>query len=82
MKTRPRGTRLLGALVLAGGLHRSLVATLFVRSLERGERVYLAMMGRVYDGSMPETATGRLTDCQRPTWCSFRRSPPRWSSSS
>lgn len=37
-----------------------LIATLFVRSLERGERVYLAMMGRLYDGSMPETVTGRL----------------------
>lgn len=38
----------------------SLIATLFVRSLERGERVYLAMMGRLYDGSMPETVAGRL----------------------
>lgn len=36
-----------------------LIATLFVRSLERGERVYLAMMGRLYDGSVPETVTGR-----------------------
>jgi cobalt/nickel transport system permease protein len=31
-----------------------------VRSLERGERVYLAMTSRGYAGSMPETATGRL----------------------
>lgn len=38
----------------------SLIATLFLRSLERGERVHLAMMGRLYDGRMPETATGRL----------------------
>lgn len=37
-----------------------LIATLFLRSLERGERVHLAMMGRLYDGSMPETTTGRL----------------------
>jgi len=37
-----------------------LIATLFVRSLQRGEHVYLAMMGRLYDGSMPETVTGRL----------------------
>ncbi len=37
-----------------------LIATLFLRSLQRGERVYLAMMGRLYDGSMPETVTGRL----------------------
>jgi cobalt/nickel transport system permease protein len=37
-----------------------LIATLFLRSLERGERVHLAMMGRLYDGSMPETATGHL----------------------
>ena len=38
----------------------ALIATLFLRSLERGERVHLAMMGRLYDGRMPETATGRL----------------------
>lgn len=37
-----------------------LIATLFVRSLERGERVHLAMTSRLYDGSMPETATGAL----------------------
>lgn len=34
-----------------------LLATLFLRSLQRGERVHLAMMGRLYDGRMPETAT-------------------------
>jgi cobalt/nickel transport system permease protein len=43
-----------------------LIATLFVRSLERGERVHLAMRSRLYDGSMPRTATGatetRTTD--------------------
>jgi cobalt/nickel transport system permease protein len=27
--------------------------TLFVRSYERGERVYLAMLSRGYDGTMP-----------------------------
>jgi cobalt/nickel transport system permease protein len=27
--------------------------TLFVRSYERGERVYLAMVARGYDGTMP-----------------------------
>ena len=35
-----------------------LIATLFLRSLERGERVHLAMRSRLYDGSMPRTATG------------------------
>lgn len=39
----------------------SLVATLFVRSLERGERVYLAMLSRGYDGSMPATAVEPLS---------------------
>lgn len=33
----------------AGGM----IATLFLRSLERGERVHLAMLSRGYDGSMP-----------------------------
>jgi len=37
-----------------------LIATLFLRSLERGERVHLAMMGRLFDGRVPETATGHL----------------------
>jgi cobalt/nickel transport system permease protein len=36
-----------------------LIAALFVRSLERGERVYLAMTSRGYAGAMPETATSR-----------------------
>lgn len=37
-----------------------LIATLFVRSLERGERVYLAMLSRLYEGRMPRTAAGPL----------------------
>lgn len=37
-----------------------LIATLFLRSLERGERVHLAMSSRLYDGSVPQTATGAL----------------------
>ena len=45
----------------AAGSTGSLVAALFVRSLDRGERVYLAMTSRGYDGSMPETAVERLT---------------------
>ena len=33
--------------------------TLFVRSYERGERVYLAMLARGYDGTMPALAGRR-----------------------
>jgi cobalt/nickel transport system permease protein len=33
--------------------------TLFVRSYERGERVYLAMLARGYDGTMPALAGAR-----------------------
>ena len=36
--------------------------TLFVRSYERGERVYLAMLSRGYDGALP-----RLSDAAAPT---------------
>ncbi|MDP8952113.1 MAG: cobalt ECF transporter T component CbiQ [Actinomycetota bacterium] len=43
----------------------ALISTLFVRSLERGERVYLAMLSRGYSGSMPATAVERLA--LRPT---------------
>lgn len=39
----------------------ALIAALFVRSLERGERVYHAMLSRGYGGSMPETAVESLT---------------------
>ncbi|HYZ98947.1 MAG TPA: cobalt ECF transporter T component CbiQ [Acidimicrobiales bacterium] len=44
--------------------------TLFVRSYERGERVYFAMLARGYDGSMPplDTLGGRPSPA-----------PPRWS---
>lgn len=38
-----------------------LIANLFVRSLERGERVYLAMLSRGYSGGMPASAMDRLT---------------------
>lgn len=38
----------------------ALVATLFVRSLERGERVYLAMLSRGYAGTMPATTVERF----------------------
>ncbi len=37
-----------------------LIATLFIRSLERGERVYLAMASRGYDGGMPTMASDRM----------------------
>ena len=35
--------------------------TLFVRSYERGERVYLAMLARGYDGTMPVLEGRRRT---------------------
>lgn len=37
------------------------VATLFIRSLERGERVYLAMASRGFHGAMPATVTAPLS---------------------
>jgi len=53
---RARSLRQAGALAAASG-------SLFIRSYERGERVYLAMLSRGYTGTMPETAapgpTGR-----------------------
>ena len=41
----------------AGAIAKS-VRTLFLRSYERGERVYLAMLSRGYDGAVPELALG------------------------
>ena len=35
------------------------VGALFVRAFERGERVYLAMASRGYEGSLPTTLTGK-----------------------
>ena len=37
-----------------------MIGTLFLRSFQRGERVYLAMLSRGYDGTMPEIFSGRL----------------------
>jgi len=38
----------------------AMIATLFVRALERGERVYLAMLSRGYSGAMPALSGDRL----------------------
>jgi cobalt/nickel transport system permease protein len=40
------------------------VGTLFLRSYERGERVYLAMLSRGYDGRMPALAAHRAGPAQ------------------
>jgi cobalt/nickel transport system permease protein len=37
-----------------------MIGTLFLRSFHRGERVYLAMLSRGYQGTMPETTASRL----------------------
>jgi cobalt/nickel transport system permease protein len=37
-----------------------MIGTLFLRSFHRGERVYMAMLSRGYDGTMPETRARRL----------------------
>jgi cobalt/nickel transport system permease protein len=37
-----------------------MVGTLFLRSFQRGERVYLAMLSRGYHGTIPETIVGRF----------------------
>ena len=42
-----------------------MLGTLFLRSYERGERVYMAMVARGFDGSppRPQPAALRITDC-------------------
>ena len=42
-----------------------LLATLFLRSLQRGERVYLAMTSRGFNGGVPVAVTGALQLQQR-----------------
>jgi cobalt/nickel transport system permease protein len=37
------------------------IATLFLRSLQRGERVYLAMASRGFSGGVPVTVTGAMS---------------------
>jgi len=37
-----------------------MIGTLFLRSFHRGERVYLAMLSRGYNGTMPETSASRF----------------------
>jgi cobalt/nickel transport system permease protein len=38
------------------GIYAKTIGSVFVRTYERGERVYLAMLSRVYTGSMPASA--------------------------
>ena len=47
------------ALALAGAGGRRSAGTLFIRSYERGERVYLAMASRGYGGTMPDRPSDR-----------------------
>ncbi len=37
-----------------------MVGWLFLRSFHRGERVYLAMLSRGYQGTVPETTAGKV----------------------
>ena len=46
------------------------VGALFLRSYERGERVYLAMLSRGFDGRVPPLALG--------TGCAAAASPRQW----
>lgn len=57
MRSRGYRPRWLGS---TGALGRS-VGALFVRTFERGERVYLAMVSRGYAGQMPDAATAAAT---------------------
>ncbi|MCB2224801.1 MAG: cobalt ECF transporter T component CbiQ [Actinobacteria bacterium] len=54
---RPRSIRNAAPLAAASG-------ALFIRSYERGERVYLAMLARGYTGTMPEVAAARPAGVQ------------------
>ena len=49
---------------------------LFIRSYERGERVYLAMLSRGYTGRLPETDAGGAPAASGPGRSRSRRSPP------
>ncbi len=54
-----RGYR--GRWLWQAGATGSLMATLFVRALERGERVYLAMTSRGFTGAVPTTVGAALS---------------------
>jgi cobalt/nickel transport system permease protein len=49
------------------------VGALFVRAFERGERVYLAMASRGYEGSLPATLTGE--PAKPKTWAAALTAP-------
>ena len=42
-----------GRSLAAWGIYAQSIGTVFVRTYERGERVYLAMLSRMYRGTMP-----------------------------
>lgn len=49
-----RGYR--GRSLATWGIYAKTIGSVFVRTYERGERVYLAMLSRMYNGSMPASA--------------------------
>lgn len=51
----------------AGAIAKS-VGALFLRSYERGERVYLAMLSRGYDGNVPSLVLGGATAAPARVW--------------
>jgi len=48
-----RGRRAVGAILWQAGVAGGMVGSLFVRSLERSERIYAAMLSRGYTGDLP-----------------------------
>jgi len=57
-----RGYR--GRSIRAWGTYARTIGAMFVRTYERGERVYLAMLSRVYTGSMPAVGVIAVTRVQ------------------
>ena len=49
-----------GRSIATWGIYARTVGAVFVRTYERGERVYLAMLSRVYGGTMPTTGAASV----------------------
>ena len=58
MRRRPDLPRARPAVPVAGRRPARGVGALFLRAYERGERVYLAMLSRGFDGALPQAAEG------------------------
>jgi cobalt/nickel transport system permease protein len=60
MRVAPASCGYRGQSLATWGVYARTVGSVFVRTYERGERIYLAMLSRAYTGTMPSVGTAAV----------------------